>query len=97
MYKTFAAKYKTSIGKIRKKYNINGKFAVTYKTKNGMKTRFLYHEGFQWVKSIKDKNINIDEIPNTLTYTWRTSLTERLWLKNVNGVSQKELKFIFIT
>ena len=33
MYKTFAAKYKTSIGKIRKKYNINGKFAVTYKTK----------------------------------------------------------------
>ncbi|MEW9574645.1 reverse transcriptase domain-containing protein [Bacillus toyonensis] len=92
MYKTFAAKYKTSIGKIRKKYNINGKFAVTYKTKNGMKTRFLYHEGFQWVKSIKDKNINIDEIPNTLTYTWRTSLTERLLAEKCEWCESKGIK-----
>ena len=38
MYKTFAAKYRTNMGKIIRKYCHNGDFTVSYPTKNGTKS-----------------------------------------------------------
>src|SRR5699024_8874332 len=35
MYKTFANKYKSSVSKIRNRYNINGHFGIRYQTKKG--------------------------------------------------------------
>jgi hypothetical protein len=46
MLKTFAAKYNTSVNKIREGRTINGVFGVTYHTKSEEKRCEFYHEGF---------------------------------------------------
>lgn len=46
MFKTFAAKYRTSIGEIRRKYGYQ-RFEVSYMTKDGPKVCCLYDEGFR--------------------------------------------------
>lgn len=78
MYKTFANKYRTSMQKIISKYKINGKFGIQYNTKQGLKMRFLYNDGFKkQTLSIKEQT-TVDTKMNTAMYSGRTSLIERL-------------------
>ncbi|MGQ3740824.1 reverse transcriptase domain-containing protein [Bacillus sp. Fil] len=77
LYKTFAGKYKTTMKKIINKYTKNGKFIVSYETKKGPKKATLIDKGFVRKKhTIKNKEIDIQ--PNTLMYSARTELVERL-------------------
>lgn len=46
LFKTFAAKYNTSVNKIRDKYITDEVFSVEYHTKAGTKRCELYHDGF---------------------------------------------------
>lgn len=77
MYKSFAGKYNSSIAKITSKYCHNGIFCVSYMTKNGKKTRALYHEKFKR-EDFPIKDNSIDTLPETLIYRGRTELTQRL-------------------
>lgn len=78
MYKTFANKYKTSVKKILNKYNVNGKFGVKYRTKNGEKTALLYDNGFRKQKQLSKTNQHVDVLPSDLIYSSRSSLMDRL-------------------
>lgn len=76
MYKTFAAKYRSKISKIRKKYGYK-KFGVKYYTKTGEKIAYFYDDGF----CKNRKNINkgdVDTIPKIYGNLTRTSLGARL-------------------
>ncbi|MDN4593021.1 group II intron reverse transcriptase/maturase [Polycladomyces subterraneus] len=67
MYKTFAAKYNTSVKKILSKYKINGRFAVRYETKEGPKIRWFYKQGFKrYREKITAGDPTIDLEMNTL-------------------------------
>jgi hypothetical protein len=76
MLKTFAAKYNTSVNKIRESRTINGVFGVTYHTKAGEKRCEFYHEGF----TQNDKPLfgNVDTLPNYLRYDKPNSLAARI-------------------
>lgn len=76
MKNTFANKYKTSANKIWKKYNINGRFGIKYKTKKGEKVMFFNERTYPRQSSVK--NYNMDLIFNTQIYKGRTSLVERM-------------------
>lgn len=56
MLKTFARKYKSSVKKIRIKYNVNGDFGVTYKSKGTNRTIVYYNEGFRRQKLNQNQN-----------------------------------------
>ncbi|MEX6690662.1 reverse transcriptase domain-containing protein [Danxiaibacter flavus] len=76
MYKTFAAKYRTTVGKIRSKYRHGKDFAVTYTGKNGVVKRNVFRkESFQRVSY---STLVTDNLPNTITVSARTSLIDRL-------------------
>lgn len=77
LYKTFAAKYNSTIAKILKKYKKNGRFNVSYRTSKGIKNAFLYDEGFPR-KKVPFKYSSVDSIPNVLMYKTRTEITKRL-------------------
>lgn len=47
MLKTFAAKYRCSANEIKKRYTVNGKFAVKYMTKKEAKVAVYYDKGFR--------------------------------------------------
>jgi len=47
MYKTFAAKYKSTVKKIIDKYSRNGEFRIPYDTKMGERYCVFYNEGFE--------------------------------------------------
>lgn len=47
MLKTFAAKYRTKVSKIKARYVKNGNFTVPYMTKSGMKECMYYNKGFK--------------------------------------------------
>ena len=76
MFKTFAAKYKTRISRIRKKYGYK-RFGVKYPSKSGKGVAYLYDEGFK-----KDKNFvnsqNVDVVPTVIRNLNSTSLISRL-------------------
>lgn len=78
MYKTYANKYKTSVSKVISKFKKNGSFGVSYETKEGVKFRKLYDEGFRKVGFDSTAYSYQDELPNTLSYTGRGKLTDRL-------------------
>lgn len=78
MLKTFASKYRTSASKIWKKYSMDGKFRVKYRTKKGEKFAYLIDNVFVKDRTIKKKDSKIDEFPNTIQFTARTSLVDRL-------------------
>ena len=61
MYKTFAAKYKSTFNKMAAKYERDGVFTVEYDTKTGTKYREFYHDGFA-----QKYEILFDEIIDTL-------------------------------
>jgi len=77
MYKTFAAKYRTKVKKLCKKYMHNGVFCVKYKTKVGKeKEMCFYNKGFKRQNPFLDKNV--DNMPNIMIHTSTTSLIDRL-------------------
>lgn len=77
MYKTFAAKYKTTVGKILDKYKKGKNFGVQYQTKKGIRTSILYNEGFKRKTNITATNADITA--NTFPYSkGTTSLMDRL-------------------
>lgn len=75
-FKTFAAKYKTRISKIRKKYGYK-RFGVKYPSKSGKAVAYFYDGGFK-----KDKDFeappNIDVVPLVSRNLNSTSLISRL-------------------
>lgn len=65
MYKTYAAKYKTHISNIRKKYGVQ-RFAVPYSNKSGKECKsYFYHEGFR-VQRNKNDNDTVDLEPTSM-------------------------------
>lgn len=77
MYKTFARKYRTTMGKILGKYKKSGNFSVQYQTKKALRTAVLYNEGFKRKKC--SNAMNIDTIAETMKYSGGgTSLIDRL-------------------
>ncbi|UYX55839.1 reverse transcriptase domain-containing protein (plasmid) [Bacillus thuringiensis] len=80
LLKTFAAKYRTRVTKIIRKYCENKQvnlFRVIYKTKQGTNVRYIYNDGFKHMSNII-KNVNVDSRPNTLKYAGRNSTIKRL-------------------
>lgn len=75
MFKTFAAKYKSSIGKIRDKYRIGSDFGVRYATKRGWKTLLYYNGGFRHTNAV-DRG-HIDSLPRSYFRTSPSSLIAR--------------------
>ena len=76
MYRTFAKKYKTTVGRIIGKFNVNGKFGVKYETKRGPKIMMLYDEGFKRQQHIATSDV--DTLPRVAVYSSSTSLIQRL-------------------
>ena len=50
MLKTFGAKYRCQVKKIRAKYEKDGNFTVAYETQSGPKEAVYYNKGFRWKK-----------------------------------------------
>ena len=77
MFKTFAAKYKTHISGIRRKYGYKN-FAVPYTNKQGKQCKaYFYHDGFK-VQETPIKTHKVDNMPDNVQNLNRTSLTSRL-------------------
>lgn len=76
MYRTFAAKYKSSLKKMAAKYEKDGVFTVEYETKSGTKEREFYHDGFRQ----KDETLfyDIDTLPEHRVEYHPNSLARRL-------------------
>jgi len=78
MFKTYATKYRTSMRKCFAKFRIGQELGIHFKTKDGkMKTRLFYNEGFAR-KLLITKASEVDVIPNTVMYSAKTSLIDRL-------------------
>ena len=77
MYKTFAAKYRSKVTKICRKYKKDGIFTVSYQGKKGntIEAKF-YNGGFKRLKPSKDSRIST--LPNFIMHTSTTSLMDRL-------------------
>jgi group II intron reverse transcriptase/maturase len=76
MYKTFAAKYRTTVKKIRAKYTRNGVFGVDYVNRSGQQRSEFYHDGFKkqdgaWLG-------NVDVLPEYRRYDRPNTLAARL-------------------
>ncbi|MEQ2529728.1 group II intron reverse transcriptase/maturase [Robertmurraya yapensis] len=76
MIKTYASKYKSTVSKIIRKFSINGKFGIRYKTKDG--PRIAYFTEQRMEKNLEINKQSVDIIENTIIYGGRTSLIERL-------------------
>ena len=76
MYRTFAAKYKSTFNKMKAKYEINGVFTVEYETKTGTKLREFYHDGFEQEEEPLFEDI--DTMPEYRTHHNANSLARRL-------------------
>ncbi len=76
MYKTFAAKYNTSVKKIRDKYTKDDVFSVVYQTKEGPKCCEFYHDGFTHSKQCASNYV--DNLPLYNRYTRSNSFAKRL-------------------
>lgn len=77
MYKTFAAKYRSKVKKICRKYKHNGIFCVKYQNKAGkQKEEYFYKGGYKRQKPSKDNKMDI--LPKFIMHTSTTSLMDRL-------------------
>jgi hypothetical protein len=79
MFKTFGAKYKKSIGKIRDKYRVGKDFGVRYQTRKGEATMLFYNGGFRRQENVTEGNF--DSVPNRYFRTSPSSLVMRLKAK----------------
>lgn len=55
MLKTLARKYKSSVKRIRKKYDINGSFGMVYRSKGTERTLLFYNEGFPRQRLVRNE------------------------------------------
>lgn len=77
MYKTFAAKYQTSVYKICNKYIKNDVFTVSYTNRKGnVRSQFFFETGFK--QRSKEVMYNADIIPKASYTSSTTSLIDRL-------------------
>lgn len=76
LYKTFAAKYKSSFNKMKAKHEINGVFTVDYETKAGISKCEFYHDGF--VKVDAPLFGDVDILPEYRIKSRSNSLAYRL-------------------
>ena len=77
LFKTFAAKYRISMRDAIKKLRIGKNFGVQYLDKKGRtKTRLFYNEGY--ARKTVQKTESVDHHPNTIIYSTKTSLMDRL-------------------
>lgn len=77
MFKTFAAKYRISMKDAVQKLRLGKNFGVRYLDKNGkIKTRMFYADGF--ARKSMQKAAGVDMLPNTVIYSGRTNLMDRL-------------------
>ena len=77
MFKTFATKYRTSMRKAIGKLRIGKNFGVRFTDIKGRnKTRLFYHDGFARQPALR--NGAVDNIPNTVKHSAKTSLMKRL-------------------
>lgn len=77
MYKTFAAKYRSKVTKICRKYKKDGIFTISYQNKKGktIEAKF-YNGGFKRLKPSEDSEIST--MPNFIIHSSTTSLIDRL-------------------
>jgi len=79
MYRTYAMKYKTTIGGAMNRFYKNGKFGIPYQTKKGLKVCYAYDEGF---KKVDTPLYDIDSIPKINRFNLsKNSLMARLKAK----------------
>ena len=76
MYKTFAAKYKSTVSKIISKYSKDGVFGVEYQTKAGLKRCVYYRDGFK--RGTESDKILFDIMPQYRKYDVPNSLAARI-------------------
>lgn len=76
MLRTFGAKYKTTVNKIRATHECNGIFGVDYETKAGRKRCEFYHDGFTKQKDTAPNSV--DTLPQYRKYSGVNSLAVRL-------------------
>ena len=77
MFKTFAAKYRTSMRKMIRRLRIEKHFGVRFTDKKGKKkARLFYKDGFARKKPQKTETVDI--LPRTVMYSSKTSLMDRL-------------------
>ena len=82
MLKTFGAKYRCQVRKIREKYNRNGEFTVSYASKTGPKEAIFYHKGFRRRTEPLTGQVDLLEIykkynrPNSLSVRLRSRKCE---------------------
>lgn len=89
MIKTYANKYKSTVSKIINKFSINKKFGVRYEAKEG--SRIAYFTEQRMEKNTEIKSNTIDRIEQTLTYSGRTSLTDRLLAEKCEWCGKKNV------
>ncbi len=92
MYKTFAAKYRTNIGRIKDKHRIGKDFGIRYETKTGSKVMLLYNEGFRHQEEAAAGNF--DREPKVYANASPNSLIARLKAKKCEwcGVEDVDLE-----
>lgn len=77
MFKIFATKYRTTMGRTIRKLRIGKNFGVQYKAADGKaKTWLFYNEGYARKPLLKKPSV--DAKPNTVMFSSRTSLMARL-------------------
>ena len=76
MLKTLAAKYNSSVNKMRDKYTLNGVIGVDYYNKAGKQRCEFYHDGF--VKKDEALLQDVDILPEYKRYCKPNSLAARL-------------------
>jgi group II intron reverse transcriptase/maturase len=81
MYKTFAAKYRSKVTKVCRKYKKDGIFTISYQNKKGktIEAKF-YNGGFKRLKPSEDSEIST--MPNFIIHSSTTSLIDRLKAQN---------------
>ena len=92
MYKTFAAKYRSSISKTRQKYRIGKEFGMWYETKSGKKVIVFYNEGFRRQTDMATGAFDI--VPATYSRAKTSGLITRLKAKKCEwcGAENVELE-----
>ncbi len=90
MFKTFGAKYKMRIGKVRKKYGYKD-FGVTYKTKKDTKILYYYNKGFKYDSKCINK-ADVDIIPKVYRNNNPTSLITRLKVRKCEYCNAENVK-----
>lgn len=76
MERTFAAKYKTKVSKLKRKYEQDGVWGVDYPTKAGIKRCEFYHNGFR--KKLAPADSSVDSLPPYRRYNGINTLAGRL-------------------